>query len=76
MGGTAKRNADTAVNQSKAVIQDAHDYNAWAVGNQSEIDYELITLEEYDGSNKDIEKRKHEIKPIKGMYLMLLPQMR
>ena len=30
IGGVAKRNADMAVKQQKAVIQDANDFFAWA----------------------------------------------
>jgi hypothetical protein len=55
-----------AVKQSKAVIQDAHDFYAWANANQSEISYQLITQEEYNDKSKETEKRKNEMKPIKG----------
>lgn len=66
VGGTAKRNADMAVKLSKAVIQDANDFFAWAVSNQSEIEYQMITPDEYQQSNEEIERRKQEIKPVKG----------
>lgn len=49
VGCTAKRNADIAIKQSKAVKQDAHDFYAWAKANQSEISYQLITQDEYNG---------------------------
>ena len=49
VGGTAKRNADT-----QAVIQDAHDFLAWTSSSQSEIQYQLITAEEYSASNTEV----------------------
>ncbi|WAR08590.1 hypothetical protein MAR_018548 [Mya arenaria] len=67
VGGTAKRNADMAVKQSKAVIQDANDFYAWAKCSQSEIEYLMVTQEEYDVSSKEIERRKKKIKPVKGI---------
>ncbi|WAR29651.1 hypothetical protein MAR_003219 [Mya arenaria] len=66
VGGTAKRNADMAVKQSKAVIQDAHDFFAWAISAQSEIEYQLKTPEEYQTCHEEVEKRKTLIKPLKG----------
>ncbi|WAR13664.1 hypothetical protein MAR_027844 [Mya arenaria] len=66
VGGTAKRNADMAVKQSKAVIQDTHDFFAWAISAQSEIEYQLITPEEYQTCHEEVEKRKTLIKPLKG----------
>lgn len=70
VGGTAKRNADMAVKQSKAVIQDANDFFAWAVSSQSEIEYHLITPEEYELYDREIQRRKSEIKPVKGTMLL------
>ena len=37
VGGTAKRNADMAVKQSQAVIQDAHDFLVWTSSSQSDL---------------------------------------
>ena len=54
VGGTAKRNADMTVKQSQAVIQDAHDFLAWTSSSQSEIQYQLITAEEYSASNTEV----------------------
>ena len=37
LGDLKKRNADMAVKQSQAVIQDAHDFLVWTSSSQSEI---------------------------------------
>jgi hypothetical protein len=66
VGGTTKRNADNAVKQSKAVIQDAMDFFAWASQSDGEIKYHMITQEDYDLSSTEIEARKEMIKPVKG----------
>ncbi|WAR17870.1 hypothetical protein MAR_032464 [Mya arenaria] len=66
VGGMAKRNADMPVKQSKAVIQDAHDFFAWTISAQNEIEYQLITPEEYQTCHEEVEKRKTLIKPLKG----------
>lgn len=66
VGGTTKRNADNAIKQGKAVIQDANDFFAWAIQSQGEIEYQMITPKEYEQSSQYIEQRKQEIKPLKG----------
>ena len=48
IGGTTKRNADNAVKQGKAMIQDATDFYAWATQNEQGIRYGLITEDEYN----------------------------
>jgi hypothetical protein len=60
VGGTAKRNADMAVKQSKAVIQDAQDFYAWAKANQSEISYQLIAQEKYNDKSKETEDKTYQ----------------
>ena len=42
VGGTTKRNADNAVKQGKALIQDAGDFFAWASSKDSFIKYERV----------------------------------
>ncbi|CAC5388320.1 unnamed protein product [Mytilus coruscus] len=67
IGGTTKRNADNAVKQGKATIQDAHDFMAWALSEStSQISYRYISTEEFENSRKEIENRLKEIKPVKG----------
>lgn len=66
VGGTTKRNADMAVKQNKAVIQDASDFFAWATQSEGEIQYHMITQDVYDRQSIVIEARKELIKPIKG----------
>ncbi|WAR08577.1 hypothetical protein MAR_018535 [Mya arenaria] len=64
VGGTAKRNADMAVKQSKAVIQDANDFYAWAKCSQSEIEYLMVTQEEYDklkGERKNKARERYNV---------------
>ncbi|CAC5395762.1 unnamed protein product [Mytilus coruscus] len=67
IGGTTKRNADNAVKQGKATIQDGHDFMAWALSESaSQISYRYISTEEFENSRKEIENRLKEIKPVKG----------
>lgn len=70
VGGTTKRNADNAVKQNKAVIQDANDFYAWAIQHESDISYIMITSDEYETSFKEVESRKELLKPIKGTMLV------
>jgi len=44
--GTTYRNADNAVKQEKAIIQDAMDFFDWATQSEGEIEYQLITTDE------------------------------
>ena len=60
VGGTTKRNADNAVKQNKAVIQDAMDFFAWAYQSDGEIKYHMITQEEYDRNSMEIEAEKEK----------------
>ncbi|VDI60353.1 Hypothetical predicted protein [Mytilus galloprovincialis] len=67
IGGTTKRNADNAVKQGKATIQDGHDFMAWALSESaSQISYRYISTEEFENSRTEIENRLKEIKPVKG----------
>jgi len=59
-----------AVKQSKAVIQDATDFFAWACSSQSEIEYQFVTQDEYERHNQQIELRKNEIRPVKGTMVL------
>ena len=68
VGGTTKRNADNAVKQNKAVIQDAMDFFAWACQSDGEIKYHMITQEDYDRNSMEIEAEKEKIKPVKGTF--------
>jgi hypothetical protein len=63
IGGTTKRNADNAVKQGNAVIQDGRNFMAWAA---SQIKYRYISTEDYENNRKDVENRLKEIKPVKG----------
>ena len=65
-GGATKGNADNAVKQEKTVIQDAMDLFAYAIQSEGEIEYQLITTDEYEMSNAVIEERKAVIKSVKG----------
>ena len=64
--GTTKRNADNAVKQEKAAIQDAMDCFPWATQSEGEIKYQLITTDEYEMTNAEAEERKAAITPVKG----------
>ena len=66
IGGTTKKNADNAVKQGKVLIQDAHDFFAWATQNEQGIRYELVTDEEYTNKKAEVDEKNMVIKPLKG----------
>ena len=67
VGGTTKRNADNAVKQGKAEIQDATDFYAWACSEtSSQIIYTYITNEEYTERKTYVDERNKQVKQIKG----------
>ena len=67
VGGTTKRNADNAVKQGKAEIQDATDFFAWACSEtNSQINYTYITNDEYSEKKAYVDERNKDVKPIKG----------
>jgi hypothetical protein len=67
IGGTTKRNADNAVKQRKAVIQDGRDFMAWVSSESaSQIKYRYISSEDYENNRKYVENRLKEIKTVKG----------
>ena len=66
VGGTTKRNADNAIKQQKATIQDADDFFRWASASASQIKFQMITQEEFNTSKEVVEKRNQNIIPVKG----------
>ena len=66
VGGTTKRNADNAIKQGKALIQDASDFYTWATQNEKGIHYEFVSEEEYNNNKVIVDQRNSEIKPVKG----------
>ncbi|KAK3089949.1 hypothetical protein FSP39_007894 [Pinctada imbricata] len=67
IGGTTKRNADNAVKQGKATIQDANDFFAWACSEtSSNIKYKFIQTEDFEVTKGEVEQRTKVIVPVKG----------
>ncbi|MEW8542103.1 MAG: hypothetical protein AB2693_01095 [Candidatus Thiodiazotropha sp.] len=66
IGGTTKRNADNAVKQGKAVIQEATDFFAWAKSTDTQIEYYFITPEAFESCKTEVESRNKKLKPVKG----------
>ena len=64
VGGTAKRMADDAVKQQKAVIQDADDFFRW--GSQSSTQIKYIFVDSVSCENMKDKIGKMSLKPIKG----------
>ncbi|XP_071956012.1 uncharacterized protein [Antedon mediterranea] len=68
IGGTVKRLADEAVKRGAAVIQDAHDFFAWACQERenSRIEYFFVTNEECVAAESEIQMKWPNIRPVPG----------
>ena len=65
IGGTTKRNADNAVKQGKATIQDANDFFAWACSEtSSHIKYKFIPTENFEVTKGEVEERTKVLVPV------------
>ena len=64
IGGVAKRNADMAVKQQKAVIQDANDFFAWAKSVDSSIEYRFISTATYEENKRFLDEASNKVKPV------------
>ena len=67
LGASVKRQADTAVKQGKACIQDAGDFFAWALSttDTSKVRYVLYTQGDYDSAASEITV-KPVVRPVPG----------
>ena len=68
VGGTVKRLADDAVKRETAVIQDAHDFYAWASQERedSDITYFFVSKQDCALSAKQIDQKWSSVQTLKG----------
>lgn len=71
LGGSVKRSADMAINQGKAIIQNANDFFAWTQ-KQNETDtsvrYYTVDKDEYDLATEEIKQVKTGVKAVPGTF--------
>ena len=65
-GGVAKRNADMAGEQQKAVIQDANDFFGWAKSVDSGIEYRFISTATHEENKRFLDEANNKVKPVEG----------
>ena len=68
IGGTAKRLADDAIKQEKAIIQDAHEFFAWANETQSSslITYIFVSADECQESQRELSDKTKDLVRVQG----------